>query len=426
VLEPLFNPKSIAVVGASRHMNKAGRIVFYNLLKTFRGQVYGVNIKGGEVLGRKLYRSLQELPEVPELVVVATPAPTVPEILREAERLGSKAAIVLSGGFGEVGRKDLDEKLMDISIPILGPNCVGLYTPYMNATFLSPDRMMFPPEGDTVIISQSGAILAALLDEMAQRGMGVRAAVSLGNKLKLDEVHFLHHFLNDPHTHTIILYIEGVKRGRELYEAIKNSGKRVIVIKGGRTAKGKKATKTHTEAVVNDYAVFEGAMEQAGALVAKTPQQALNLLAFRGARGRCFFIITNGGGYGVLASDLAEEEGIKLCEWRGRLDLPPHMVQSNPFDITGTGTPQDVAKVLGSLEGCVVLAILIPQTPAMDPSIVRVLAESRNPVVAVIPGGKYAEAMRSLLIREGIPAFASLEEALHVIKFYIQGPTTNL
>lgn len=419
-MESLLNPKSIAVVGASRHINKAGRIVFYNLIKTFKGRVYGVNIKGGNVLGRKLYRSLHDLPETPDLVVVATPAPTVPGILREAERLGSKAAIVLSGGFGEVGRIDLDEALMDISIPILGPNCVGLYTPYMNATFLSPDRMVFPRDGDTVIISQSGAILATLLDEMARENIGVRAAISLGNKLKLDEVDFLEYFSKDPHTDTIILYLEGVQRGRELYSTIKNSGKRVIVIKGGRTTRGTKATKTHTEAVVNDYSIFEGAMEQAGAFVVATPQQALNLLAFRSVKRNCLFIVTNGGGYGVLASDLAEEYGIKLCGWNRKIDLPQHMVQSNPFDITGTGTPEDLRKILENLENCIVLVIIIPQTPAVDPSFVRVLAESKNPVVAVVPGGKYAEALREMLKREGVAAFSSLRDAFDVIRFYVE------
>jgi acyl-CoA synthetase (NDP forming) len=404
-------------------MNKASRIAFYNLLKSFRGPVYGVNIKGGEILGRKLYKSLNDLPEVPDLVVVATPAPTVPDILKEAEKLGVGAAIVLSGGFGEVGRRDLDEKLLDISIPFLGPNCVGLYTPHMNATFLSPDRMLFPPEGSTVIISQSGAVLAALLDEMAARGMGVRAAISLGNKLKLDEVDFLRHFSRDPHTESVLLYLEGVQRGRELYEEIKRMGKKVVVIKGGRTTRGKKATKTHTEAVVNDYAVFEGAMEQAGAAVVKTPEQALNLLSFRGDKKRCLFILTNGGGYGVLASDLAEEHGIKLCEWNAKLELPPHVVQSNPFDITGTGTPEDIRKVLDSLQDCLVLAIIVPQTPTMDPSFIRVLSESKNPVVAVIPGGKYAEALRELLRREGVATFSSLREAMDVVRAFISSVT---
>ena len=424
-MNALFNPKSIAVVGASHHPEKAGHILFYNLLRSFRGNVYPVNIKGGEILGKKVYQHLSDLPEVPDLVVIAVPSPVVPSVLEEAGRLGVKAAVIVSGGFGEVGRKDLDEKVREIAmeyhISVVGPNCIGVYTPEMNATFLSPDRMDFPGRGGVSLLSQSGAVVAAILDIFSREGIGVSKVVSLGNKLLLDEVDFLEFLENDPSTDAIVLYLEGIARGRKLYETVKriSKSKPVIVLKGGKTKRGGKAASSHTEALLNDYEVFRGAMRQAGAIEVNNTKEMVDvLLALMQPlpKGRKMLILTNGGGFGVMATDFAELYGFELPDWGEPLDLPPHVVQSNPFDLTGDATPEWYEMVLQSASDYdLAVVIIAPQTPKIDLSIVRSLQQSPVPVYAYVPGWKYAQLIREKLIEAGIPAYESLDAMMNAV-----------
>ncbi len=422
-MERLFKPSSVAVVGASHHPEKVGHVLLYNLLSSFPGKIYPVNVKGGEILGRKAYRSLSELPEVPDLVVVAVRAEFVPSIIEEATRLGVRNFVVVSGGFGEVGRKDLDERLRAVSFGtnLVGPNCIGIYTPRLNATFLSPDRMDFPGEGNVSVLSQSGAIIAAMLDIFAREDIGVSKVVSLGNKLVLDEVDFLDYLKGDEETDVIVLYLEGVKRGRELYERVREitPHKPVIVLKGGKTKRGTKAASSHTEAITGDYEVFRGALRQAGAIEVESLEELADvILALKQPvpRGKRLLIVTNGGGFGVLASDYAEKYGFSLPPWKKELDFPPHVVQSNPFDLTGDASPEDYRKVVENAEGYdLILSIVTPQTPTIDPSMARVLSSVDLPVYAFVPGWKYAEFLRDKLIDAGVPAYESLEDVLRAM-----------
>ncbi len=425
-MEKLFNPSSVAVVGASHNPHKVGHILFYNLLRTFRGRVYPVNIKGGEILGRKAYINLSELPEVPDLVVVAVPSDAVPGVVREAVKVGARAMVIISGGFGEAGREDLDEELKKAlegtNIPVVGPNCIGIYTPDLNATFLSSDRQDFPGRGGVSILSQSGAIIAAVLDIFAREEIGVSKVVSLGNKLFLDEVDFLEHLEKDPETDVIVLYLEGVRRGRKLYETVRRitKTKPVIVLKGGKTQRGMKAASSHTEALVGDYDVFRGAMRQAGAIEVESLEELADvILALKQPvpRGNKLLIVTNGGGFGVMAADFATELGFELLPWEKPLELPPHIIQSNPFDLTGDARPEWYAEVIRNAENYdLILAIITPQTPAIDPSITRLLKESPLPIYTFVPGWRYAEYIREKLIEAGIPAYESLLDVLRVMR----------
>ncbi len=418
----LFKPRSVAVVGASHSPEKVGHITFYNLLQSFDGPVYPINIKGGEILGKKAYKSLEELPEPPDLVVIAIPAPKVPEVVKEAVSIGTRAIVILSGGFGEIGRKDLDEALKRAlegrEIPVIGPNCIGVYSPHLNATFLSPDRMDFPKEGGVSILSQSGALIAAILDVFARENIGVSKVVSLGNKLFLDEVDLLEYLSNDPGTDIIVLYLESVKRGRKFYEVLRRTTRKkpVIVLKGGKTRTGMRAATSHTEALVGDYEVLHGALRQAGAIEVNTLEEMADvILALKQPlpRGKKLLIVTNGGGFGVLATDYATEFGFELPPWKNPLDLPPHIVQSNPFDLTGDATPEWYEKVVSSAVNYdLILAIITPQTPKIDPSIARLLKNSPVPIYAFVPGWKYAEYIREKLIEAGIPAYESLEDVI--------------
>ncbi|NPA86774.1 MAG: CoA-binding protein [Candidatus Diapherotrites archaeon] len=424
-MEALFSPRSIAVVGASHNPQKVGHVLFYNLLRSFDGPVYPVNVKGGEILGKKVYKSLKELPEVPDLVFIAIPAPSVPTVMKEAVEMGVKAMVIISGGFGEVGNEELDEELKKAlggrDLPVLGPNCIGIYTPRFNGTFLSPERMDFPPRGSVSILSQSGAIIAAMLDVFAREDIGVSKVVSLGNKLFLDEVDFLKYLKGDPETDVVVLYLEDVKRGRALFEELREMSrhKPVIILKGGKTKSGMKAASSHTEAMLGDYDVFRGAMRQAGVIEVNSLEEMVDvILSLKQPlpRGNKLLIVTNGGGFGVLASDYAEEFGLELSPWKKELDLPPHVVQSNPFDLTGDARPEWYLEVLRRSEDYdAALVIITPQLATVDPSIARLLSLSPIPVYAFVPGWKYGEYLREKLIEAGIPAYESLRDAMRTI-----------
>ncbi len=412
-LNHIFSPSSIAVVGASRKPFKVGNIVFYNLLQTFKGRLYGINKNGGTVYGRKLYRSLSELPEVPDLVVVAVPSEDAVSVMEEADRLGVKGGIILSGGFGEAGRSDLDEGLKGISIPFIGPNCIGVYSPSMNATFIPPERTDLPGSGNTAIISQSGGILVEMLDMFSMLGEGVELAVSLGNKLKVDEVDVLDYVADRDDIRNVVLYLEGVERGRELYNLIDQlRDKRIIIVKGGRTEKGSRQARSHTEAAYNPYKLFKDVLEHAGAIIVDSIREAVftvHALRQGDISGNNVLVVTNGGGFGVLAADYSEREGFKLPPYEKPVDLPERVITNNPVDLTGDADASLFHRVLSNLSGYdAVFVLLTVQVPNMDPDIIRVVASVDRPVYVYVPGYRYAGYIASMLRRFNVPVFDDL------------------
>ncbi len=420
-MEYLFNPRTIGVIGVSHNPRKVGRVIFRNLIHSFPGNVYGINKKGGEVEGRKLYTSIEELPELPDLVVVAIPAEPAVEEIERCYSVGIRNFILISGGFGESGREDLDERLKRLDINLIGPNCIGVYKPSMNATFLSKSRMDLPLEGDVGIISQSGAMLASMLDILSGK-RGVSLAVSLGNKLIIDEVDVLAYMERDPSINVILLYLEDTRRGRELFNVLRRitPSKPVLILKGGKTETGRRAASTHTEAMMGSYDVFKGMLKQAGAIEVSSFEEMINvLLALEQPlpKGRRLLIITNGGGYGVIASDMAERMGFELPPYRKRLNLPERVSLGNPVDLTGDAPPEWFEEVINNAEGYhQILVILTPQLEGVDPTLVEVLRESPLPLYTFIPGGRYASYLRETMIKNGIPSFYSVEDALRAMQ----------
>ena len=442
-LTPLFDPTSIAVFGASTSGKGVGSQVYANLLSSgFEGPIVPINPKY-EKIGEKLcYRHIDDVGAHIDLAVIATPAPTIPGIIRDCAKVGTKHAIVLSAGFGEMGEKgrEAEAELLETArrrgVRLLGPNCVGLVRPPigMNATFLKSAT----PVGRLALISQSGALCSAISDWAGPNHLGFSALVSLGNSADLGFGDVLQYLASDPHTDAILLYIEGVRHARSFISALRAAAraKPVIVLKSGRHVQSSKAATTHTGALIGSDAVFDAALERAGAVRVDTFGQlfaaAEILSAHRRAGGNRLGIITNGGGAGVLAADRAGDFNIELTPPSQMtitaLDkvLSPNWSRGNPIDIIGDATADQFGAALSvcmddrAFDG--ILVMLTPQsmtdaTAAAQTVVDAVGKRPRKPVLACWMGEVSVRAGRELLSSNGIPDFTTPERAVEAFSY---------
>ncbi len=446
MIEKFFNPNSVAIVGASPKPGKVGNVILANFKKRFRGRIYPVNPKHEEIMGLKCYPSIKDLPETPDLVVIAIPAPKVPRVLRDAGEKGVKATIIITGGFRETGTEEgkrLEEEIVKISreygIRILGPNCLGIYDNWSGVdTFFLPDeKMMRPPKGKISFISQSGAFASALLDWMAYRNIGISRAISYGNKIDVDDVDLLDFLANDDKTGLIIMYLEGLKpgRGRLFIEKAKEvvQKKPIVIYKAGKTGRGSTAAASHTAALAGNYSIYKAAIKQAGLIEAMSFDEIMDLskilLTQPLMKGRKVYVVTDAGGVGVMLTDALTTEGFLLPRSPADLKeglrkvLPPHCIVENPIDLTGD-TDDDRYKVVLDIllprhDVDAVVVGALPQVPGITSKLADYLAEARKygkPIIAISIGSKEAEKFKDLLEDKGIPVFESPERAARALR----------
>ena len=348
-LDSLFTPRSVAVVGASPRKTSSGRAVLENLRGAgFPGAVYLVNPRYDEIEGVRAVKSYDALPEVPDVVVIAVPAPAVPDAVAAAARKGTAAGIVITAGLGHGpgSLADICEKnARAAGMRLVGPNCLGVLAP--RAKFNASFAALSPSPGDLALISQSGAIAAGLVQWAAARGVGFSAIVSIGDSIDVDFGDLLDHFAMDRDTRAIVLYIELIRDARKFMSAARAAArtKPVLVIKSGRHAQGAKAALTHTGALAGSDAVYDAAFRRAGMLRVIDLDElfaAAETLARRTTlAGKRLAILTNGGGVGVLAVDRLVDLGGDLAaispQTISKLDaaLPPIWSRANPIDIAG-------------------------------------------------------------------------------------------
>src|ERR1700723_2709259 len=323
-LDPLFLPKSVAVIGASERAGSVGRSVLWNLLSSpFGGTVFPVNAKRSNVLGIKAYPSLQDLPDKGDLVVVVTPADTVPGIIAESVELGVPAGIVISAGFKEFGDhgKELERQIAQTirgKMRLIGPNCLGVMNPIrgLNATFA---HTVARP-GNVAFISQSGALCTAALDWSLRENVGFSAFVSIGSMLDVNWGDLVDYFGNDPQTHSIVIYMESIGDARTFLSAARevSLNKPVIVIKAGRTAAAAKAAASHTGSLTGSDDVLDAAFQRAGVLRVNSISELFYvseaLAKQPRPKGPRLTILTNAGGPGVLATDALISAGGELAD----------------------------------------------------------------------------------------------------------------
>jgi len=441
-LDRLFRPRSVAVFGASDRTGAVGTEVYRNLLKGgFSGPVYAINPKRRRLRGAPSYPDLEAVGHPVDLAVIATPAATVPGIIRRCGEYGVRAAVVLSAGFAEAGPQGaaLTEAMLEAArrhrVRVMGPNCLGIMVPPtgLNATF---SKNAARP-GELALVSQSGALCTAILDWAIEREVGFSAVVSLGNAAEISFGDLLDYLALDPATRAILLYIEGVKRPRRFMSGLRGAArlKPVVVVKAGRHRQGVQAAVSHTGAMVGFDDVFNAALERAGAVRALTVGQlfaAAQVLAtgMRAPGGR-LAVVTNGGGPGVLAADRAVDLGLDVAELSqetlGRLDkfLPAHWSHGNPVDILGDAPPERYQQALEAtladpgVDG--VLAILTPQAMTAPLKAARQVVQAakgtEKPVLACWMGGAQVASARRLYARSRLPHFRTPAAAVEAYAY---------
>jgi acetyltransferase len=441
-LDAVFAPASVAVIGATSRPNTVGRTILENLLNGgYQGKVYVVNPNHDEVLGVKAYRNIRDTPEKVDLAIVATPAATVPQIIRECVDAGAKSAVVISAGFKERGaegaalEKQIREQLRLGSMRLIGPNCLGLINPAigLNATFAKGA----PQLGNVAFLSQSGALLSAILDWSRREAVSFSAIVSTGSMLDVGWGDLIYYFGDDPHTKSILLYMESVGDARSFLSAAREVAltKPIIVIKAGRSPAASRAAASHTGALTGSDEVLEAAFRRSGVLRVHNIADLFYMAEVLGRqprpRGPRLTILTNAGGPGVLATDALVANGGELAELSPeslrRLDefLPAHWSHNNPIDILGDADPERYARALEiasndpNSDG--LLVILAPQgmtDPAQIAERLRPYAkESGKPVLASWMGGDSVAAGEAALNAAGIPTFSYPDTAARAFTY---------
>lgn len=441
-LDDLFHPESVAVVGASDREGSVGQKVMSNIRHSkFLGNLFAVNPKHQKVQGRKCYPSVKDLPGKIDLAVITTPALTVPDILRECGEKGIRSAIIISAGFSEMGQqgKELEQSILEIArqfqIHFIGPNCLGIMRPdaHLNATF---DNNFALP-GDIALLSQSGAICAAILDWAIERQIGFSTIVSMGNSIDLDFGDVLDYLAMDPATKSILLYIEGVHYPRRFLSGLRAAArvKPVIAIKAGRHASGVRAVHSHTGALVGDDDIFSAALNRGGAVRVDTIEQLFTaaqvLSSDYRARGNRLTIITNGGGAGVMAADAATDLNIALPDLDENVItklndvLPKQWSHQNPIDILGDATPkryQDVVSIgLNDIDSDALLTILVPvamsEPHAVAEEICKFAEDHQKPIIACWMGEKQSKTSWELFAECKIPCYSTPEVAVEAFSY---------
>ncbi len=441
-IDVLLNPKSVAVIGASRDAASVGHGVLKSLLtgcvfdtgecKGFGGKIFPINPKADEILGVKCYPSITAVPEPVDVAVVAVPAKIVPGVVKECGAKGVKAIAIISSGFAETGEEGrrLQEEVAaaarQAGIRVLGPNCLGILRPpiFLNASF----ALAMPPSGDVAFITQSGAMADSVIDWAIKERYTFSGLVSLGNMSDLDAADFVEWFAADEGTKAIAVYLEWLRDGKKFMRAVCEATKKkpVIVLKGGRTSAGGAAIRSHTGALAGSYEVYTAAVRQCGGMVADSVEELFELAEALSemprARENAVAVVTNAGGPGVLCADYCERLGIKLVELRKetveKLDstgvMHPAYSKRNPLDIVGDALPNRYEAAINTLlgeeyvQGLIVIQTLQTMTDPVADAKIIIDAHKKfpsKPIVCVFMGGKFTDPSIQLLHQNKIPTY---------------------
>ncbi|HET6381667.1 MAG TPA: bifunctional acetate--CoA ligase family protein/GNAT family N-acetyltransferase [candidate division Zixibacteria bacterium] len=441
-LQPFFTPRSVAVIGATEAPGKVGRTLMANLVSSpFGGTVFPVNARRSSVLGVKAYPTIADVPDAVELAVVVTPASTVPGVIEECAAAGVRAAIVISAGFKEVGPEGaaLEDQILATArrsgMRVIGPNCLGVMNPIrgLNATFAA--GMARP--GSVAFISQSGALLTAILDWAELEHTGFSAIVSLGSMLDVGWGDVIYHLGDDPNTGSIVIYMETIGDARSFLSAAREVAltKPIIVIKPGRTEAAARAAASHTGSLTGSDEVLDAAFRRVGVLRVEAISDLFGMAEVLAKqprpRGRRLSIVTNAGGPAVIATDELISGGGELAplgdETRGQLDgfLPPAWSHNNPIDVLGDADAEryrravEIASANPDSDG--LLVILTPQAMTEPTETAGALVpfahQPGEPVLASWMGGPMVADGVAALQAAGIPAFAYPDAAVRMFNY---------
>jgi acetyltransferase len=443
-LDPFFYPKTVAVIGATDKPGSVGRTVLVNLLHgTFKGKVFPVNPKRPQICGLRAFSTIQTVSEQIDLAIVVTPANTVPSVVRDCVAAGVKACVVISAGFKERGSEgvllenQMRDELRGSGMRLIGPNCLGIMNPLigLNATFAKDA----PKAGNVAFLSQSGALLTAILDWSHQQEVGFSGIVSTGSMLDVGWGDLIYHYGDDPHTHSILIYMESVGDARSFLSAAREVAlaKPIIIIKAGRSEAASRAAASHTGALTGSDEVLDAAFRRCGILrvrnIADLFYMADALSKQSRPKGPRLGIVTNAGGPAVLATDSLVSHGGQLAELSEEslkaLDafLPAHWSHNNPVDVLGDADADRFGRALEIVakdpasDGLMV--VLAPQGMTDPGQIAQTLepyAKAQKPILASFMGGKSIAPAKATLNSAGIPLFPYPDTAAKVFCYMWQ------
>ena len=448
MFDKLISPDSIAVVGASSHPNKIGYVVLENLKNNgYGGRIYPVNPKGGQILGFKVYPSINDVPEEVDLSVITLPAEVTVKIFEDVAKK-SKFIIPIAGGFGETGKegKERERKILKIArkynARIIGPNTVGIYIPStgVNTALVVPERSRFPGDGDIAFITQSGALGLLTMDSVSMYDVGFSSFINLGNRVDVNENELLQYFGEDEKSKVIIMYIESFANGREFMRVAKNVSRKkpIVVLKAGRTKRGGRAASLHTGALGGSDAVADGAFKQCGVIRAYDEIELVDYaraLAYgKPIEGDRIAVVTSAGGVGVVTTDYIESEvrgiGMKMAELsdeikrRIREEVVPFASVENPVDMTAQASDDDYDGVLAALNDDpnvdAILVYALFQTPLISEKLVDIITkwhrEGDKPIVVGTIGSEFALRMMRKFEDNKVPVYPSIERSVKALR----------
>jgi acetyl coenzyme A synthetase (ADP forming)-like protein len=449
-LDYFFNPKSVAIIGASHTPGKIGYAVLANFVGAgFQRKIYPVNPDTTSILGLNVYKSVLDIHDDLDLVVIVVPAALVPDVLKECVKKKIEAIIIISAGFSEIGEegKKLEIKckkiIEDVYTRILGPNCIGIYDPYthIDTLFLERERCGRPNTGNIAFISQSGAVGSTILDWLSEQSVGISRFISYGNAMDIDDCDLLEYLGDDDKSSVITVYLEGIEgSGQKFMRIAKKVTKKkpIIVLKAGGTETGMKAVFSHTGSIAGSEKIYSTAFKQTGIIEADSWEELFDYAKAFSTQplpgGNRIAIITDGGGFGVLATDEADKQGLLLPEPSENLKkefrkvMPSYASLHNPIDLTGDA---DANRYKVIIENCLksnefdgVVAITLFQVPTLEKEVVDYVIELhekyKKPLLACAAGGKFTEELSEKLMKGGVPVYPTPERAIKSMKALVK------
>jgi acyl-CoA synthetase (NDP forming) len=430
-LQALFRPARLAVIGASAKPEKMGFQILKNILDAgFAGPVIPVNPKGETILGIPSVKSIEEIPSGTDLAVVIIPAPSVPGAILQLGDRKVRAAIVITGGFAESGaegarlQQELTANASRCGIRVVGPNCQGVNYPYHGLCASWP---LITRRGAMSIASQSGTVGAALADWASEEKLGFSAFVSMGNRADVDETDLIEFFATDPNTKVITLYIEGVKDAPRFLAAVRKCEKPIVIFKAGRTEQGRKAAESHTRSLAGKDEIYDAVFRQFKVHRAGSLEELYDFskaLAYvPPPAGPRMLIVTSSGGSAIIATDVAEENGLRVSPLpaplasRLREILPPHCIVGNPLDLTGDTDAERYRKVHTAARDDYDVVMTIFGDPIAGAS--QILEPGRPDLVAYLGGADVERSERLLLHEKGIAVFPTPERAVKALSCHV-------
>ncbi len=439
-IKSFFEPDSIAVVGASRDPNKVGSAVLKNLIITFRGKIFPINPFVDELQGLKSYKSVLTVKEKIDIALVAVPAEKVLGILKECEKAKIPLAVILSAGFNEIGgegtkrEQEIKKFLSKAKLRIIGPNCLGIINtdPNFNATFLDPNSKVI--KGHAGFISQSGALLSAVVDDASTNNIGFSKIISIGNATDISEADIIESFKTDEKTKVLALYLEGLNNGNAFLKAGLSFSheKPLLILKGGKFKSTSTAVSSHTGSMAGDYKAYELAFNRIGAISVENIDDLFNFM--RDApniriNSDEVIIATNAGGAGVVTTDHIIKSGLKLARFNDKLlnelskALPKEANIHNPVDMVGDATPEryrDTLEILAQQNKPIII-LFSPQEMSQPLETAKQIYETHLrypsvPFLSVFLGGSRVDKARKFLLERNMPIYEYPNEAVFMIK----------